>query len=137
MLTEDAVVAAVCRTLEEHGYEIVARALATEHGHDIVAVKDGRRLFVEAKGAGSSKEGTARYGSEFSRNQVFDHVAKAVLKAMRVVTARDGRAGIALPDNPNHRREIGQIRAALHAAGVAVFLVSDAEEVRLDSPWSL
>src|SRR5262249_51158705 len=40
MLTEDAVVGAVCRSLEEHGYEIVTRALATEHGHDIVAVKD-------------------------------------------------------------------------------------------------
>lgn len=137
MLTEDAVVAAVCRNLEERGYEIETRALATEHGHDIVAIKEGQRLFVEAKGAGSSKEGTARYGSEFSRNQVFDHVAKAVLKAMRVVAAGDGRAGIALPDNAYHRREIDQIRAALHAAGVAVFLVSDADEVRLDSPWSL
>lgn len=137
MLTEDAVVAAVCRSLEDHGYEIVTRALATEHGHDIVAVKDGQRLFVEAKGAGSSKEGTARYGREFSRNQVFDHVAKAVLKAMRVITAGDGRAGIALPDNADHRREVDQIRGALHAAGVAVFLVSEPAEVRLDSPWPL
>lgn len=137
MLTEDAVVAAVCRVLEDDGYVIVARALATEHGHDIVAVKNGQKLFVEAKGAGSSKEGSARYGSEFNRNQVFDHVAKAVLKAMRVVTARNGRAAVALPDNANHRREIDQICHALNAAGIAVFLVSESEEVRLDSPWSL
>jgi hypothetical protein len=113
------------------------QALATEHGHDVIAERNGERLFVEAKGAGSSKEGTARYGREFSRNQVFDHVAKAVLKAMRVVNAGDGRAGIALPDNADHRREIEQIRAALHASGIAVFLVSDSGDVRLDSPWSL
>jgi Holliday junction resolvase-like predicted endonuclease len=137
MLTEDAVVAAVCRTLVEQGYVIVTRALATEHGHDIVAVKDGQKLFVEAKGAGSSKQGSARYGSVFNRNQVFDHVAKAVLKAMRVITAGDGRAAVALPDNADHRREIDQISRALQAAGIAVFLVSESEEVRLDSPWAL
>jgi hypothetical protein len=131
------VVAAVCRKLEEHGYVIVARALATEHGHDIVAVKDRQKLFVEAKGAGSSKQGSARYGSEFNRNQVFDHVAKAVLKAMRVVAAGDGRAAVALPDNADHRREFDQIRPALHAAGIAVFLVSESEEVALDSLWPL
>lgn len=137
MLTEDAVVDAVCRSLEAHGYRVVSRALATEHGHDIVVEKNGEQLFVEAKGAGSSKPGTARYGREFTRNQVFDHVAKAVLKALRVISAGDGRAGIALPDNANHRREIDQIRRALHAAGVAAFLVSDSGEVRVDSPWSL
>jgi Holliday junction resolvase-like predicted endonuclease len=137
MLTEDAVVEAVCRTLVEHGYAIVTRALATEHGHDIVALKDEQRVFVEAKGAGSSKQGSARYGSEFNRNQVFDHVAKAVLKAMRVVNAGDGRAAVALPDNADHRREIDLIRQALDAAGIAVFLVSDSEEVRVDSPWAL
>jgi hypothetical protein len=137
VLTEDAVVAAVCRTLVRNGYVIVARARATEHGHDIVAVKEPRKLFVEAKGAGSSKRGSARYGSAFNRNQVFDHVAKAVLKAMRVVAAGEGRAAIALPDNADHRREIDQIGHALQTAGIGVFLVSESDEVRLESPWAL
>ena len=70
------------------------------------------------------------------RNQVFDHVAKPVLKAMRVVTAGDGRAAVALPDNVDHRREIDQIGNALHTAGIGVFLVSESEEVRLESPWA-
>jgi Holliday junction resolvase-like predicted endonuclease len=137
MLTEDEVVAAVCSYLQAHDYEIVTRALATEHGHDVVAEKNGTQLFVEAKGAGSSKEGTARYGKAFTRNQVFDHVAKAVLKAMRIISAGSGRAAVALPDNEDHRREIDQIREALHGAGIAAFLVSDSAEVRLDSPWPL
>jgi Holliday junction resolvase-like predicted endonuclease len=102
-LTEDAVVDAVCRKLESAGYTIEQRALATQHGYDIVARKDGA-LIVEAKGAGSSKVGTARYGREFTPNQVLDHFAKAVLKALRIVSACEARAGIAFPDNASHRR---------------------------------
>jgi hypothetical protein len=46
MLTEEAVVAAVCRSLTEHGSLIELRALATEHGHDIIAMKDGQRRLL-------------------------------------------------------------------------------------------
>jgi Holliday junction resolvase-like predicted endonuclease len=137
MLTEDQIVDAVCRDLVKHGYTIVTRATAIQHGEDIVATKDAERGTIEAKGASSSKEGTARYGKPFSKGQVFDHVAKAVLKALRVVAATDGRAGVALPDDVNHRREIEQVAGVLRQAGVGVFWVSEVGEVRLDAPWSL
>lgn len=133
-LTEDQVVDAVCRKLSEDGFVIVQRALATQHGVDIEAQKDGQALMIEAKGAGSSKVGTARYGQEFNSNQVFDHVAKAVLKAMRVVSSGRARAGIALPDNAAHRREVEQVAAAVRLAGITVFWVRDDGEVRIDSP---
>lgn len=135
MLTEDQVVNAVCQKLSDCGYTIVTRALATQHGHDIVASKDGQKLIIEAKGAGSSKSETARYGTAFNRNQVFDHVAKAVLKAMRVVSTGDDRAGMALPDDANHRREVDQVARALRDAGIAVFWVSEPDDVRFESPW--
>jgi Holliday junction resolvase-like predicted endonuclease len=134
ILTEDQVVDAVCRTLESDGYAIAQRALATQHGYDIVARKNGVELIIEAKGAGSSKAGTARYGLEFSSNQVFDHVAKAVLKALRVASSGEARAGIALPDNANHRREVDQVAPALRRAGIAVFWVGDGGNVRIDAP---
>src|SRR3954451_12513329 len=121
MLTEDRVVDAVCRKLVDDGYAIAQRASAVQHGFDIVATKEGRDLVIEAKGAGSSKSGTARYGMEFNSGQVFDHVAKAVLKAMRIVSADAARAGVALPDNQAHRREVDQVAPALQAAGIAVF----------------
>jgi hypothetical protein len=133
-LTEDKVVDAVCRALASDGYVIEQRALATQHGYDIVARKDGVALIVEAKGAGSSKAGTARYGKEFNPNQVFDHVAKAVLKALRVVSAGDARAGIALPDNVSHRRQIELVASALERAEVIVFWVDETGRVRVDSP---
>lgn len=125
---------AVCLELEVRGYEIVSRATVTQHGHDIVAAKGDQLLLIEAKGAGSSKPGTARYGKEFSSVQVFDHVAKAVLKALRAAAAGD-QAGIALPDNDNHRREIQQISPVLRRIGIARFWVREGFEVEVDSPW--
>ena len=68
---------------------------------------------------------------------MFDHVAKAVLKALRVVTSRHAHAGIALPDNESHRREINQVKAALHDARVAVFWVNDTRDVTAEVPWVL
>jgi Holliday junction resolvase-like predicted endonuclease len=50
ILTEDQVVDAVCRKLASDGYSIAQRALATQHGYDIVARKDGIDLIIEAKG---------------------------------------------------------------------------------------
>ena len=137
VLTEDQVVDAVCGELERRGYAIVERALATQHGYDIVATKDAMAAIIEAKGAGSSKSGTARFGQEFNSNQVNLHVARALLKAMRVISAGEAHAGIAFPDDRNHRREVDQISRALGDAGIAVFWVTEPAQVRIDSPWQV
>jgi len=137
MITEDQVVDAVCRTLVTHGYLIKQRATVMQHGYDIVAHKNERDLVIEAKGAGSSKVGTARFGKEFNSGQVFDHVAKAVLKALRVSSLSEARAGIALPDNEPHRREVEQVAIALRRAGIGVFWVNEQRDVRVDAPWEL
>lgn len=107
MLYEDDVVEAVCRYLERNDYVIRQSLTPVQRGHDIIADKQGDptwTLYVEAKGEGSSKLTTARYGSSFNSRQVFDHVAKAVLKALRVAswdtTSPPSRAGIALPETP-------------------------------------
>jgi hypothetical protein len=106
MLTEDQVVEAVCNYLSARSWQIVSRATAVQRGYDIVAKRKDRQLIIEAKGAGSSKESSARFGMTFSSAQVFDHVAKAILKALRVVTAGSASAGVALPDDALHRREV-------------------------------
>ena len=137
MLTEDEVVDAVCRELQARGWEIVRRATASQRGDDIVAARGEDRLVIEAKGAGSSKEGTRRYGKEFNSGQVFDHVAKAILKALRVVSAGESLAGVALPDNENHRREVEQVSRALTELGIAVFWVREGADVTVESPRNL
>src|SRR5262245_30728507 len=136
ILTEDVVVDAVCDYLIDRGWTIVTRATAIQHGYDLEAERNGDRLIAEAKGAGSSKSGTARFGLTFSRNQVFDHVAKAILKALRVATLGGALAAIALPDNVDHRREVELVAGALAGAEVGVFWVADDRSVRLEAPWT-
>ncbi len=46
MLTEDQVVDALRRNLSADGYSIEQRALATQHGFDIVARRDGLDLVI-------------------------------------------------------------------------------------------
>lgn len=136
MLTEDDVVNKVRDYLVRHGWQIVSRASARQHGIDLVAERDGVTLEVEAKGAGSSKSETARYGKHFNKSQVFDHVAKAVLKALRVTSVGTSLAAIALPDNQDHRNEVKRASLALHRAGIGVFWVSESGAVLVDAPWA-
>ncbi len=140
MIYEDDVVEAVCRLLRDHGYTIESKATVSQHGEDIIAVRGDRRIVVEAKGESSSKEHTKRYGKPFTKAQVFDHVAKAVLKAMRIASTDDATPAVALPDNGHHRDEIERAQPALRRAGIGVFWVSDDAgryQAIFDGPWSL
>jgi hypothetical protein len=123
-LTEDAVIDAVIRFLKAEGWQIKSRATAQQRGYDIEAQRDTERLIIEAKGGGSSKDHSRRYGQDFSKSQIFDHVAKAILKALRVVSGGEARAAVALPDNENHREEVEKVRAPLMALGIEIFWVS-------------
>jgi hypothetical protein len=144
VLYEDDVVDAVCRYLEHNDYVIRQSLTSMQRGHDIIADKRGDptwTLYVEAKGEGSSKAATARYGSYFNSGQVFDHVAKAVLKALRVAswdtTGLQSRAGIALPDNAAHVKQVEMVGRALRNAEAAVFWVGQDKSVRVESPWPI
>lgn len=133
VLTEDDVIDAVRDFLFERGWELVSRATAIQRGEDLVMEAHAERLIIEAKGAGSSKLGTARYGNVFNKRQVFDHVGKAILKALRVASSGEAVAGVALPDNADHRHEIDLVRPALHRAGIIVFWVAEDRTTRVDA----
>ena len=124
MLTEDDVIDAVRDHLVAQGWEVVTRARATQRGEDLVVARHGQRLSIEAKGEGSSKEGTARYGKTFSNAQVRSHVARAVLTALQVVSAGTQSAAVALPDTPAHQQHVQRVRVALDRLGVKVFWVA-------------
>ena len=98
-------------------------------------MRGDERLVVEAKGAGSSKEGTRRYGSSFDRGQVKTHVGVAVLRALGVASERTARSAVAFPEDRNHRDVAGRIVPALAAAGVGVFWVDDDCNVTAQLPW--
>jgi hypothetical protein len=126
MLYENDVVDAVCDYLKKQGFTIESRCSSTERGDDIVAVRAGIRLFLEAKGEGSAREGTARYGKCFNSGQVFDVVAKAFYRA--AVMLQRGpvgcRAGLALPDTPEFRKRVKAIDQTLTRLGFVIFWVT-------------
>ncbi|MFG6444728.1 hypothetical protein ACFXQA_05585 [Microbacterium sp. P07] len=123
-LNEDDVVRAVMAYLESEGWTIDSFALSHQRGDDIVASRGHERLVIEAKGDGSSKRSTARYGEPFTRGQVRTHVAVAVARAMRVASAGAARGAVALPGSEFHRVEIDGISPALRQLGISVFWVA-------------
>ncbi len=135
MLYEDDVVDAVCAHLKADGWQIESVAHAHQHGDDIVAVRGDERLVVEAKGAGSSKEGTRRFGQPFNGGQVKTHVGVAVLRALGVASEGAAFAAVALPDNEHHRRIAGRAAPALTKAGVGIFWVDETHHVTAQLPW--
>ncbi|HOA14628.1 MAG TPA: hypothetical protein PLB35_08185 [Myxococcota bacterium] len=127
-LTENDIVEAVCRYIQAQGMTIESRCSTKQQGYDIVAIhpKTGRRLIIEAKGATSASETSARFGKGFSTNQVRSHVARAFYTAASTLQKEAGKAdaAIALPDTENHRHFVQNIESSLKNLGIAVFWVN-------------
>lgn len=128
MLYEDHVVDAVCAHLALDGWTIESFAHAHQRGDDIVATRGPQTLRVEAKGGGSSKEGTKRFGEHFTLGQCDISASKATFRALRVVSAGD-IAAVAFPDTGNYRRVLGPVLPALAVQGITVYLVKEDRSV--------
>lgn len=127
MLTENDIVERVVNYLQHHGYNVTQSLGTSEKGVDIIAEKDGLTLYVEAKGATSSKESSSRFGKGFSRNQIKTHVACAVVASMKILCAKDRssiKVAIALPDDEGHRSFVSAISSSLGRLNIDVFWVS-------------
>ena len=130
MLYENDVVDAVATWLRDQGWTIESVSYSKQTGDDIAASRNGQKLRIEAKGATSAVPSSGRFGKPFTKNQVNDHVAKAVLRALRYVS--DGYlSAIALSDNPDHRAEVAKVQPALQRIGVAVFWVAENRDVNV------
>jgi hypothetical protein len=83
----DAVLNLHCEHLAAEGWKIVSKAMPSQRGTDVVATRAGARLEVEARGEGSSKADTARFGRPFDQAQVKVHVGEAVLACLVLLAA--------------------------------------------------
>lgn len=137
-LFEDEVVSAVREYLQSESFRIDSYARATEHGDDIVAESGDTQVFIEAKGATSSRKGSKRYGEPFTRNQVKDHVAKAFYRAAKMRQNRGNdhvRVGVAFPKNADHEEMVSEIENALSDLGIEVLWVDRDEKVTVSGNW--
>lgn len=70
-------------------------------------------------------------------NEVHTHVAVAVLRALRVVSEGEARAGLAFPDNTHRRRQVGDVKPSLDQLGIAVSWVDAEHGVTVESRHAL
>ena len=132
VLVEAFVVSAAASELTRRGWTVTPVPSTAAHGVDIVSRRDGRVLHIEAKGAGSSRPGSSRYGKSFNSGQVDICVAKACHKALEALSAGH-QAGVAFPDNPAFRARVQRVEAALERLEVGVFWVREDESVSVDN----
>ena len=124
MLYEDAVVDAVRTHLETAGWTITSFAHAHQHGDDIVATREGKTLRVEAKGGGSSKKGSKRYGQPFTSQQCQINASTSTFRALSFIADGD-EAVVAVPDTAAYRCVFGKVLPALQRLGISVYLVAE------------
>lgn len=140
MLNENQVIEAVCKHLKSEGLQIEEQCSTKQQGYDIVAIHpdSGRRLIIEAKGATSACETSARYGKPFDRKQVLSHVARAFYTAAAALQKKGGNVdvGIALPQTDVHRKFVEEIDQTLHTLGILLYWVSNDGTVRCEPPCS-
>ncbi|MCX6662802.1 MAG: hypothetical protein NTZ75_00975 [Euryarchaeota archaeon] len=130
MIYEDDVVNSVKSYLEKDGYKIISFCYAHQHGDDIVAEKDNKYLYVEAKGETSSKPDSNRYGKKFDSSQMRDHVAKAIYKVLELKTQHpNDDVSIAFPDNERYKKLLLNIMPSLKKMGIQIFMVDSKDNV--------
>jgi hypothetical protein len=121
MLNENEIIEAVARHLQNAGWSISITCSTSQCGDDIVATKGEETIFVEAKGATSSKASSRGFGQPFDSSQVRVHVAMAIHKALKRVDA--GTSAIAIPGDEAHEKELHEVRGPLSRIGVRIFRV--------------
>lgn len=134
MLSQNQVNDIACRFLEANGWTVTERRDARRPGKETTAERDGRRLIVAPHGEGSSQPGTSRYGKEFTRGQVFNHVANLTARLLRKVRAGHTEAVLAVPDNALNREAVGTMLDPLKRVGIGALWISRDGHVTPDLP---
>ncbi|MGB5818770.1 MAG: hypothetical protein WBG90_04735 [Saonia sp.] len=82
-LTEDQTIKILIEHLKKEGWFIEGFCLGQKRGVDVVAIKDGRRLYVEAKGAKASDNSPTKKNEFFNSTQIKTHFGVAIIKSIK------------------------------------------------------
>ncbi len=131
MLNENHIVDLLTAYLKKNDYEIVQSLDTKSKGVDIIADNKitKHRLFVEVKGETSSKEHTNRFGKPFDGKQIRNHIARAILASMKIISAKPAgnktRVAIAFPLNDSHQKEMETVKVAVKQLEIKIFWVNE------------
>lgn len=140
LLFEDQVVDAVRNHLKISGFIEETFCHAIQKGDDLVYRSENgeKRIYIEAKGATSSRSNSNRYGKPFSKSQVKTHIPMALYRAILMKENRDGEkvlVGIALPKTDLHVNLIAKIQETLSKLSIELFWVSIDNTVEIEGHW--
>ena len=133
-LDENAVVMHCVAALRAAQWRVERSATTMERGIDIVAERNGARMYVEAKGVTSSKSGSNRYGMLQTSSQIFIQVSTALCTTAQLRSAEPhAEVMIAVPDHECMRRRLARIEPVLECARIGVLWVGSDGCV---TPWN-
>jgi Holliday junction resolvase len=69
-LTENRTIELLMPHLTQQGYEIESFCLGQTRGYDVVAVKNGKKLLIEVKGAKAHKDSPTKRRDYFNSGQI-------------------------------------------------------------------
>jgi Holliday junction resolvase-like predicted endonuclease len=133
MIYEDDVVLHTAQFIKYVGWDILQQLTSTEQGFDIIAEKNGIKLYVEAKGGTSKSKTSNRYGVPFNPNQAKDHIRKALGKVAEAITQDPTcQIALALPYEKDHYDYSLKIAEALKRLKISIFWVTEDGQVKVD-----
>jgi len=134
MLFESDVISSVCDYLKKNNFEIIQQLNENQKGDDIIAINNKKqKIYIEAKGETSSKEGSNRFGKEFNASQKKVHVSQALYRAIKMKEENNSLSGIAFPETKGHISLIEPIKKTLQDIGIEVFWVNNNGTIRVEN----
>lgn len=133
MITENEVIESVAKHLIEDGWTIIQKLTTSQKGVDLIASKENKTLYIEAKGGTSSLASSSRYGKAFNGNQAKSHIGSALWKIGQMMTEEpNGEFALALPNEKTHRLLINDIKAMLLKLNLKIFWVELNDRIEIE-----
>ena len=124
-LTEDQTIKILMNYLQLEGWEIESYCLGQKRGIDIVAIKDSKKLYVEAKGARASDQSPTKKNDYFNSTQIKTHFGVAIIKAIKTRNKfPHGLVAIAQPDDDSIRKVLNGVTSSLKKLDIIHYWVS-------------
>jgi hypothetical protein len=124
--TENEIILHLLEHLKKEGWSIESYCLGQTRGYDVVAVKDGEILYVEAKGARADDNAPTRKRIFFDSGQIKTHFGKALVKMLEVKHENPkAKYAIAHPDDKDIRKSIGHLVPYLETLNIQHYWISE------------
>lgn len=139
-MNEDHVIAALKAHLISRGYTLVSECNTQQRGVDLVMRSATKEIRIEAKGSTSAREGSARFGKQFTDAQCHDHFSRAFFKACQMRDETFERRGavlvaIGLSHTKHFQKYCERTARTRKELGIGVFWVMPGGKVELAEKW--